>query len=504
MRTKIGMSVLALGLAAGSLSAQQRAMKPVSMDVYCSGMVTNEAIPRDTFMISGEESSPTTIYSSGNYIYLNKGADDGVKMGDQFLLMRPLKDPTHNPWFNAQPTLRRAMGTVWLDIGKVQVVALTPKVATAQVTFTCEPFERGDIARPFTARTMPELRDEKFDRFAPWNGRPLAMVVEGKHWARQVASRDVIYVNLGSSQGVKQGDYFRIFRYQNRPGQRVYELRRIQDRIFGFGAPPGNQSFTWKDLPREILGEGVVLNVSDNSSTVLITHALREIYMGDYVELKEPAAPKPPPPAPPAAPANRPPSLSVSADRNSVMPGERVRISGRASDPDNDNLNYAWRASAGQVSGAGPTVQFDTSGLAPGRYTITGRVEDGRGGVADGSTVVTVEAPAPAPQAAKIAEGFYRAGGAQPDNVLKRILDDVALRLRNDPRARALVIGYADTSEANPDKLAASRAEGAKAYLAERGIASARIDTRVAAGQSGAGRQNRRVDVIWLPEGASY
>ncbi len=504
MRRTIGIFAITLSLGAGS-ALGQKSYKPNIEDIYCSGTVTTESVPRDTYIISGEQSSPTTVFATGNFIYINKGADDGVKVGDLYQVMRPVKDPAHNKWFESQNTLARAMGQQWLDVGKIKVVALTPKVATAQITFSCDQFERGDIVRPFATRNVPEFNSGKFDPFAPWNGRSLAMVVNSKNYAREVANHDVIYVNLGSSQGVKEGDYFRIFRYQNRAGQKVYELRRIQDRIFGFGAPPDRASYSWKDLPREILGEGIVLRTADNASTVLITYSVREIYMGDYVELKEPAPPKPAPaPAPVAAPVNRPPTLAVSADRNSVLAGERVRILGQAADPDGDNLRYAWRASAGQLSGTGATVQLDTSGLPPGRYTITGRVEDGRGGVADGSTVVTVEAPAAAPQASKIAEGFYRAGGAQPDNVLKRILDDVALRLRNDPRARALVIGYADTGEANPDKLAASRAEGAKTYLTGKGVASARVDTRVAAGQSGAGRQNRRVDVIWLPEGASY
>jgi hypothetical protein len=35
-----------------------------------------------------------------------------------------------------------------------------------------------------------------------------------------------------------------------------------------------------------VLGEGIVLNVSQNASTVLITTTRREIYAGDYVELE--------------------------------------------------------------------------------------------------------------------------------------------------------------------------------------------------------------------------
>jgi len=38
--------------------------------------------------------------------------------------------------------------------------------------------------------------------------------------------------------------------------------------------------------PREVLGEGIVINVSRNSSTVLITYSSIAMYTGDYVEIE--------------------------------------------------------------------------------------------------------------------------------------------------------------------------------------------------------------------------
>src|SRR5262249_36183347 len=90
---------------------------------------------------------------------------------------------------------------------------------------------------------------------------------------------------------------------------------------------------------------------------------------------------------------NRPPTISCSGDRSSVFVGERVRITAEASDPDNDPLTYSWRASGGQIIGEGPAVQLDTTGLNPGRYTVTGRVDDGRGGAADCEAGIDVQAP---------------------------------------------------------------------------------------------------------------
>jgi hypothetical protein len=54
--------------------------------------------------------------------------------------------------------------------------------------------------------------------------------------------------------------------------------------MYGFGSAPAR--YQWNELPREILGEGIVINVSRNSSTVAITHSTIEIYAGDYIEIE--------------------------------------------------------------------------------------------------------------------------------------------------------------------------------------------------------------------------
>jgi outer membrane protein OmpA-like peptidoglycan-associated protein len=201
---------------------------------------------------------------------------------------------------------------------------------------------------------------------------------------------------------------------------------------------------------------------------------------------------------------NHPPVMTCSVERSSAIAGERVRVTANASDPDNDPLTYTWRSNGGQVVGSGASVELDTTGLAPGSYTVTGRVEDGKGGAADCTADVKVEAPAPAPQSSKLNECSFRSGSARVDNVCKRVLDDVALRLSSTPRDRIVIVGYADPKEAKSEKLAKQRADNASKYLQDKGAAVARIETRAAGGQKGADKQNRRLDVILVPEGATY
>jgi outer membrane protein OmpA-like peptidoglycan-associated protein len=203
---------------------------------------------------------------------------------------------------------------------------------------------------------------------------------------------------------------------------------------------------------------------------------------------------------------NRPPTVTVTGDRPTVLVGERVGFRASCTDPDNDPLTYTWSANGGQMVGTGAAVQLDTTGLAPGTYTVTVRCADGRGGAADASASVQVQAPPPPPMSSKIGQCDFRAvNSSRIDNVCKRVLDDVALRLQNDPRATVVIVGFADPGERQPETLAGTRATNAVSYLAtDRGVDRARTSTRTGAGQAGAGAANRHIDIIWVPEGATY
>jgi outer membrane protein OmpA-like peptidoglycan-associated protein len=206
--------------------------------------------------------------------------------------------------------------------------------------------------------------------------------------------------------------------------------------------------------------------------------------------------PKPVPP---------PPTMSCSADPSSVQVGARSTITATVNDSAGTPLTYAWQANSGQVVGTGASVQFDSTGLAAGDYTVTGRVTNGSGAAADCSATVTVQAPPPPPQASKIGSCNFKAGSSKLDNVCKRVLDDAAVRLQNDPKATVVLVGYADPSEKKPDTLSKTRGDNAVKYLSkEKGVADSRTQSRSSAGTAGAGQENYRVDVMFVPDGATF
>lgn len=254
-------------------------------DVYCSGMFTTAHVPAKTALVSGEDSIYKVTFSEGDYVYINRGSKDGVKPGDEFSVMRAVDNDTYTSWFAGQAGLAHSMGQMWADEGQLKVVVAQPKVSVAQIVHACGYIQRGDIVQPFAARPIPQLKSEAdFDRFAPPSGKKKARIVTGKAYEFESGTNDIVYVNLGSKRGVKVGDYFRIYRYQTNDDSAVYQIPNMETSVWGYGSAPGSPS--WKNLPRQILGEGIVLRATPNSATVLITYSLQQIYAGDYCELE--------------------------------------------------------------------------------------------------------------------------------------------------------------------------------------------------------------------------
>lgn len=228
-----------------------------------------------------------------------------------------------------------------------------------------------------------------------------------------------------------------------------------------------------------------------------------------------PPPPPPPPPAPPVAPvaptkpADRPPTVSLDADKNAVITCDTVRLRANAADADGDPLTYAWSTTHGRVVGDGPTAVLEPGCLPPGtEVTVTANVDDGHNHPATASRRITVEAK-PKPQTVQRSVGPFPTvrvgGGTRLNNIDKAVLDDMATRLRQDPGSRLLIIGYADRTERNVDVLSRKRAEAVRDYLVkERGIDTSRIVTRGAGATNlvGSGAANRRAEMIFVPEGA--
>ncbi len=203
-----------------------------------------------------------------------------------------------------------------------------------------------------------------------------------------------------------------------------------------------------------------------------------------------------------------PPQISCSADPGTVEVGTPSTITCTCTSPDNAAVTVAgWTSSGGSISGSGNSATLTTTGASAGPVTVNATCTDSRGLTASTSSTVTVNNPPPpppaAPQASKVNECQYP-NVKKPwrvDNTCKAALDDVALKLQQDPDAKLIVVGNADPKEKRKN-LAAERAVDVKAYIsggeAKQNIDPSRIEARTGNGGAMTSEQ-------WIvPAGATF
>src|ERR1700745_3860896 len=111
MRARIAaLSLLAMTGAPASPAQEIRtAPKVITAPDYnminCSGFVTDQRVPEELRLVSGEQSNYKLTWTSGDYVYINRGQDKGVRVGDRFFVVRPDDYVGDVPWFKWQDRL---------------------------------------------------------------------------------------------------------------------------------------------------------------------------------------------------------------------------------------------------------------------------------------------------------------------------------------------------------------------------------------------------------------
>lgn len=209
-------------------------------------------------------------------------------------------------------------------------------------------------------------------------------------------------------------------------------------------------------------------------------------------------------------PVNRPPTLECRAEQTTIRQGESVRLFADVDDPDGDAVTVTWDVQVGTLSSdTGTEVTWDTEGVPPGSGPITATASDGYGGSDTCEVRLTVEAPPPPPEPTVLnfVCSEFGSGSARVDNRCKAVLDDVALQLRDNPEATAVITGHTDATgpEEQNVEMGQERADNGKTYLVEtHGIDPSRITTEsagssdsIADNDTREGRaQNRRIEIV--------
>jgi hypothetical protein len=318
----IALSLLFVACLASPIAAQNSAQNEQARNLRdmttlsCAGYIRYERIQSTAEIVGAEGEPQQHTFAEGDVVFLNAGAEQGIKEGQQFSILRPRGDVK-----GVYRQKKGFLGRYVQELGRVQVFKLTPNSALAQITFSCDTILLGDLIAPVRYRDpVPASNSITLDKFAQPSGKQLGRLMMAKDAREMVTKNDVVYIDLGSEDGVKPGDFLTIYRplgaggittVDNEEGarNRATGFQSEAYRGGGFGSQaqrakdstafvdvPGRYSYrpiTTREIkrhrmlmPRQVVGEMVIIDIQTRTATALITNAIAEVHTGDWVEIK--------------------------------------------------------------------------------------------------------------------------------------------------------------------------------------------------------------------------
>jgi hypothetical protein len=272
-----------------------RYQTPTAADIYCAGFLTKDRLPDANYVNGGLQTPTSTKFEIGELVYL---AGSGYQAGQLYSIVREMRDVNQYEIYQGMRKILADAGRPYGEIGRVRVVDTRSRSAIAQVEFSCDPINPGDVVVPFMEKPMVAFHAPgHFDRFAPPSGKLSGRIVLGKDFDAFLGTGMKLYMNMGSNQGVKVGDYFRVLRpysatLRDPVDSLSFKAQTSEDTQVRPPTFEANRLTKTKganihvgDLPRRAVGEVVVLNVTPTSSSAMVVFALEDVYAGDTVEL---------------------------------------------------------------------------------------------------------------------------------------------------------------------------------------------------------------------------
>ena len=237
--------------------------------VDCTGFITTSHVSTDIVVLNGANNdleSALRQFKPPESIYLHHRHKGNFSVGEEFSLLRPAKELFRTARYDKEHSSVHALGEPYEDVGRAKVTHVTPEGAVAEVSFACGPIYPGDLAVPYQPRPIPDYAPAELDRFALPNGKIEGTITAARNNYASLARGDIIYLNVGGPQGVQVGQRYRVY----------YTLSAL-----GRGPSLGHLP-----IPRETVGEVMVLSTQEKSSVAIIVNCTRDLSLGYGVELE--------------------------------------------------------------------------------------------------------------------------------------------------------------------------------------------------------------------------
>src|SRR4051812_400120 len=206
-------------------------------ELFCGGYLEYGPGYDGLQIVGGEQEQEKNIYAEGDYIYLNRGSDGGIKPGDRFSVVRPRSQFTSS--FSKK---KGYLGVMTQELGRVRIVSAKSQSSVAVVERSCEKMIVGDLLQGVPQRTAPIVQyTDNLDRFVDPSGKQVGRIVLARDAKEMPSTHDIVYIDLGQEDSIKPGDTFTIFRKAGTPN-----VARFRDTEVVQSASGGFESFRFK------------------------------------------------------------------------------------------------------------------------------------------------------------------------------------------------------------------------------------------------------------------
>jgi hypothetical protein len=220
--------------------------------LQCAGFVVDDREDESLQLVGSEDGATKVAFGDRDILYLNKGANAGVKAGDVYTVHHATYEVKH-------PETGRDIGTKIETTGWVRVILVQENTATVVIEQACADVHLGDYLKPFEKVQVPLVTEHsRPTRLTPPSGKIVGTVVDMENDASIAGDRNLVTLNLGTANGITPGSLFVLFKVM-------------------YPSVP---------TPRIVLGEAVAVAVRERTTTVRILNSNDAVMAGDKAELQ--------------------------------------------------------------------------------------------------------------------------------------------------------------------------------------------------------------------------
>ena len=258
----------------GGMAVSNAHPVPVAFDwdVQCSGFISTD-FHSDVEIIETYNGDEGQIMMAASDIIYSNNPDRQVQAGMDYQVIRPMDHVYH-------PVTGDHLGRYYRMVGHVRAVCTTDKSATIEVVESCQDVNVGDVLRPWEEVPIPIAEVKTIDKMDRWctepSGKLKGYVVHTVDELMSVAEGNVVNIDVGSDDNIAPGDFFTIYRHYDPMAFQMGDWKSPRT---------ARANYDEDDLPRQVLGEMVVLMTEKHTSIARITTTAKQVEVGVQVEL---------------------------------------------------------------------------------------------------------------------------------------------------------------------------------------------------------------------------